>query len=319
MYKSWMWKQRSYREQFQGDEGNGGAGGTAEAQQQVDEQAQDDEQTTGETPEDEQTTGAADDQTSDDGVIVTIGDETPPAANDDEIDGRPAPDWVKNLRKENRELKKREREWERERQAAQQATAPKVEDAGAEPTLEDDDVAFDPEVFKQKWTAWNERKRKADEMAAKQREEQEAAATSWQKKLDAYKAAGAALKVEDFDGAEHVIRETMSPTQQAVIVSGADKPELVVYALGRNPAKAKELAGIKDPVKFAFAVAKLEAQLKVTPRNTPPAPERQVRGTAGGATPVDNVLARLEADADRTGDRSKVIAYKREQRNKAAA
>jgi hypothetical protein len=44
-----------------------------------------------------------------------------------------------------------------------------------------------------------------------------------------------------------------------------------------------------------------------------------VRGTAGGATSVDNTLARLEAEADRTGDRSKVIAYKRERQQQQAA
>lgn len=317
MYKSWMWKQRSYREQFQGDEGNGGAGGTAEAQQLDDEQAQDDEQTSGETPEDEQSTGAADDQTADDGVIVTIGDETPPAANDDEIEGKPAPQWVRELRKENRELKKRQRELEQERQAAQQAAAPKVEDAGPEPTLEDDDVAFDPEVFKQKWTAWNERKRKADEMAAKQREEQEAAQAAWNAKLTSYQTAKASLKVSDFEDAEHLVTSTMSATQQAIILK-LPKPELMVYAVGKNPAKAKELAAIKDPIDFAFAVAKLETQLKVQPRNAPPAPESKVRTTTGGAVAVDNTLAKLQAEADRTGDRSKVAAYLRN-RNKTAA
>lgn len=286
-----------------------------DAQAQADEQ-----QASGETLDGAQQPAAEGDDApndADDGVIVTIGDETPPAANDDEIEGKPAPGWVKELRKQARELAKENRALKEAQQAAQQAAQPQQIQVGEKPTLEG--CEFDAEKYADEVLAWNERKRKADEMAAKQREEQEAAATAWQKKLDAYKAAGAALKVEDFDGAEHVIRETMSPTQQAVIVSGADKPELVVYALGRNPAKAKELAGIKDPVKFAFAVAKLEAQLKVTPRNTPPAPERQVRGTAGGATAVDNTLARLEAEADRTGDRSKVLAYRREQRNKAAA
>ena len=125
-------------------------------------------------------------------------------------------------------------------------------------------------------------------------------------------------EVDDFDGAEHVVQSTLSQLQQNMIVHAVDKPELVIYALGSNPAKAKELAAIKDPVRFAVAIGKLETQLKVQPRKQPPAPERHVRGTAGGAT-IDNTLERLEAEADRTGDRSKVIAYKREQRAKAAA
>jgi hypothetical protein len=317
MHKSWMWKQRSYREQFQGDESNGGAGGSAVDTQQLDEsQEQEGEQAQGEMPESEQSAGEGDDQSADDGVIVTIGDETPPAANDDEIEGKPAPQWVKELRKSDREKAKRIRELEQQVAAGKQAAQPQRIEVGEKPTLESCD--YDAEAYGEKLVAWNERKKQAEAQIAKEREEQEAASAAWQKKLDSYRTAGAALKVQDFDGAEHVVRETMSQTQQAVIVSGADKPELVVYALGSNPAKAKELASIKDPVKFAFAVAKLEAQLKVQPRRAPPAPETKVRTTAGGAVAVDNTLAKLQAEADRTGDRSKVAAYLRN-RSKAAA
>lgn len=317
MHKSWMWKQRSYREQFQGDE-TGSAGGSAAEAQQVDaSQDQGDEQPEGETPEGEQPpAGEGDDQTADDGVIVTIGDEVPPVATDDEIEGKPAPAWVRDLRKREREQSKRIRELEAEKAQREAVAAPKAEDVGPEPQL--DEFDFDGNKYRDALLAWNERKRKADEQAAAARAEQEAAAAAWNTKVASYKTAKAALKVEDFDGAEHVVQTTLSPLQQNVILHGIDKPELVVYALGSNPAKAKELAAITDPVKFAIAVGKLETQLKVTPRKTPPAPERQVRGTASGAT-IDNTLERLEAEADRTGDRTKVNQYKREQRAKQAA
>lgn len=316
MYKSWMWKQRSYREQFQGDEGHGGAGGTAEAQQLDEAQEQEGEQTDDETSEDTQPAGEVA-QAEDDGeVVITIGDEAPPAP-EDEVDGKPAPHWVKELRKENRELKKRQRELEQAAAARQAAEAPKADDVGPEPDLADDGIDFDKDVFKQKWAAWNERKRKADEMAAKQREEQEAAQAAWNAKLTSYQTAKASLKVSDFEDAEHLVTSTMSATQQAIILK-LPKPELMVYAVGKNPAKAKELAAIKDPIDFAFAVAKLETQLKVQPRNAPPAPENKVRSTAGAATAIDSTLARLEAEADRTGDRTKIRQYKDEQRRKAA-
>jgi hypothetical protein len=84
--------------------------------------------------------------------------------------------------------------------------------------------------------------------------------------------------------------------------------------MGKSPAKAKELAAITDPVKFTFAIAKLEAQLKVTPRKAPPAPEKQIRSIGGvpmsGA--VDSTLERLRDEAAKTGDMTKVIAYKRQ-------
>jgi hypothetical protein len=190
---------------------------------------------------------------------------------------------------------------------------------GEKPTLEGCD--FDSDRFETELTAWHERKRQADDQAAKQRKEQEDAQAAWQQKLTAYGAAKTALKVPDFEDAEAVVLDTLNQTQQGILLHGpgsADVTAQLAYALGKNPAKLKELASIKDPIKFAFAAAKLETQLKVTPRKAAPAPERVVKGSAAGATGVDNTLARLEEEADRTGDRSKVIAYKREQRNKAA-
>lgn len=293
-------------------------------QDQQDEQVEGDEQAAeGETPEGEQQSTDAsaepEAEAEDDGeVVITIGDEEPPAAAaDDQIEGKAAPAWVKELRKETRELKRRNRELEQAVAAREAPAAVAAPTVGAKPTLEDCD--YDAEVYGEKLLEWTDAKRKADAAADAARAEQEAAQAEWEKRLTSYQAAKKSLKVEDFDGAEDVVRQAMSQTQIGVMLNGAEKPELLVYAIGRNPAKAKELAAIKDPVKFAFAVSKLEAQLKVTPRKTPPAPERQVRGTAVGATSVDNTLARLEAEADRTGDRSKIAAYRREQRSKAAA
>jgi hypothetical protein len=71
-------------------------------------------------------------------------------------------------------------------------------------------------------------------------------------------------------------------------------------------------------VKYAFAVAELVGQLKVQPKKVPPAPEKQVRGMAGGGTAIDNVEKRLEAEADETGNRTKLIAYRKQKEAKAA-
>jgi hypothetical protein len=92
-------------------------------------------------------------------------------------------------------------------------------------------------------------------------------------------------------------------------------PALVVYALGKNPEKAKELSEIKDPVKFAFAVAKLEKDLKVTNRKASTRTrENRVRNwPLSGA--VDSTLERLREDAARTGNMTKVIAYKAQKRS----
>jgi hypothetical protein len=98
------------------------------------------------------------------------------------------------------------------------------------------------------------------------------------------------------------------------MIAGADNPALLVYALGKHPAKAKELAAIKDPVKFAFAVAKLETQMKTTsrPRAAPPPPETPLQSTAPSRSATNATLERLEQEALRTGNRTKVAAYRRQ-------
>jgi hypothetical protein len=96
------------------------------------------------------------------------------------------------------------------------------------------------------------------------------------------------------------------------VLQGADNPALVIYALGKNPKKAAELAKIEDPVKFAFAVAKLEKELKVTNRKAAPAPERMVSSTGRVSGAVDSTLERLRAEAEKTGNYTKVLQYKRQ-------
>jgi hypothetical protein len=90
-----------------------------------------------------------------------------------------------------------------------------------------------------------------------------------------------------------------------------------VYALGKNPKKAAELAKRSDPVEFAFAVARLEKDLKVSNRKSAPAPEKIVQnsGRVVSSASVDSTLNRLRAEAERTGDYTKVMEYRRQKRN----
>ena len=238
-------------------------------------------------------------------VIVTIGDE--PAPEPPEA----APEWVRELRRVNREREREIKEL-RDKLAAKEATPPPATDPGKKPTLEDHD--YDTEAYEREITTWYERKRNADAEITRQLQTEQEQQKAWQAKLEGYGRAKAELRVPDYEEAEAVAQSTFSVPQQSIIVAGAENPALLIYAMGRSPAKAKELAAITDPVKFTFAVAKLEAQLKVTPRKAPPAPEKQIRSTGGvpvsGA--VDSTLERLRDEAAKTGDMTKVIAYKRQ-------
>jgi hypothetical protein len=239
-------------------------------------------------------------------VVVSIGEEAPPPE-----EHTPAPEWVKELRKTNRELQRQNRELQGKLQAAPTENKPVV--IGNKPKLEDHD--YDADKYEEALTNWFERKRQADDVNAKQEAEVMNQQQAWQAKLDGYGKAKAELRVKDFEDAEEVAQQVFSITQQGVLLQGADNPALVVYALGKNPAKAKELAEIKDPVKFAFAVAKLEKDLKVTNRRQAPAPERIISGTGRSSGAVDSTLERLREDAARTGNMTKVIAYKAQKRS----
>ncbi len=239
-------------------------------------------------------------------VVVSIGEEAPPHE-----EHTPAPEWVKELRKTNRELQRQNRELQGRLQAAPPETKPVV--IGTKPKLEDHD--YDADKYEEALTSWFERKRQAEEVNAKQEAEVMNQQKAWQAKLDGYGKAKAELRVKDYEDAEAVAQEVFSITQQGVLLQGADNPALVVYALGKNPAKAKELASITDPVKFAFAVAKLEKDLKVTNRRQAPAPERIITGTGRSSGAVDSTLERLREDAARTGNMTKVIAYKAQKRS----
>ena len=245
-----------------------------------------------------------------DEVVVTIGDETP--AEEPER----APEWVRELRKSHRELQRKVREYEEQ---SARATAPAaVPTLGAKPKLEDHD--YDTDKYETALEAWY-RQKDTVEAARRQAEAQaEAQRKAWQDKLDGYAKAKADLRVKDYEDAEATVQESLNTVQQGVLLQGADNPALVVYALGKNPKKAKELASINDPVKFAFAVAKMEAQLKVNPAKRPPAPERAITGSSAPISgTVDSTLERLRAEAEKTGDMTKVIRYRNQLREKQAA
>jgi len=255
----------------------------------------------------EQSEGEIEEDTEADEVVISIGGETPTQEDEEQTK---APEWVRDLRKNYRELQRENREL---KQKTQQAETPQRIEVGKKPTLEDFD--YDADEFGQSLEQWFERKRKVDEIELQSKQQVEAQQKEWQNTLTSYETAKASLKVRDYDFAEDVVSETLSQSQQGIILQGTDNPAVVVYALGKNPKKAKELATITDPVKFAFAVAKLEGTLKVTNRKAPPPPEKAVTGTAKMSGTVDSTLERLRNEAEKTGDYTKIHAYKKQKRS----
>lgn len=244
---------------------------------------------------------------------ITLGGET---LTEPEPETERAPEWVRDLRRSHRELQRKVREYEAKEQTAPvQTTIPSL---GAKPKLEDHD--YDTDRYEASLESWYKQKDAVESAKRQQQQQLEEQQRTWQSKLDGYAKAKTDLKVRDYEDAEATVQETLNVVQQGVVLQGAENPALVVYALGKNPKKAKELASISDPVKFAFAIAKLESQLKVTATRKPPPPERSApSGNASISGTVDNALDRLRSEAERTGDFTKVLRYKQQQREKQAA
>lgn len=242
--------------------------------------------------------------------FVAIGDEEP----QQEDESAEAPEWVKKLRKDNREMKKKLRKAEAEL-AARQSPA-RDEPLPSKPKLADFD--YDEDKFDKAIDEWHGKKLAHEKRQAEKQRQIEAQKEVVQSRYSAYNAGKAELsaQVRDFDDAEDLVTEVISTERQNVILMGAENPALVVYAIGRNPEEAKRLSEIDNDVKFAFEVAKLESKLKTGRKKAPPAPERKVSGSANGSGAMDTTLERLRAEAAKSGDMTKVMAYKKQMRER---
>lgn len=244
-----------------------------------------------------------DDEDDEDEVVISIGEESPP--QDEEVR---APAWVRELRKSNREKERKIRELEARLNTTATETKPVA--LVTKPTLESCD--YDSDEYEQKLADWYEHKREYDSAEANAVAQRDAESKAWQDKLDSYAKARASLKVRDYDEAEATALDTFNVTQQGIVLQGSENPALLIYAIGKSNKRAKELAAITDPVKFAFAVAKLETQLKVTNRRASTTPERTITSNGGRVSgSIDSQLELLRAEALKTGDLSKVMEYKR--------
>lgn len=213
----------------------------------------------------------------------------------DPFAGQEAPEWVKQLRKENRELKK---------QLKQSAPQPQLPALREKPTLYDYD--YDSEAYEADLEKWYTEKAQHDEAVKSEQAKYQHYEDRYKSSVDNMRA-----KVTDYDEIEETIIDSLSPQKQALLKVGVDDPAKFVYLLGKSPNKLAKLSQL-DEVQFLKQVAIMEHQMIAKSRNPnkPQPKSHELSGNAGGG--ADAKLAKLEAEAEKTGDRSKVLAYKKQ-------
>jgi hypothetical protein len=192
---------------------------------------------------------------------------------------------------------------------AEERARPAPVEVGPRPTLEE--CEYDEEEHNRRIDEWVERRVQAETSRTEPANGEDEARQDVAK----YEASITKLRYADATDVVAEVRAALTPQQEFIVASVTSDPGLVLYALGKNPAKLRELVDIRNPAKFIARVALTEANMRVGKKQAPD-PERVHTGNAmpKGA---DKEEARLEKEADRTGDRTALIRYRKRQRDKA--
>ncbi len=240
----------------------------------------------------------------DDELVVSFGDD------DASVD---KPDDNATIRRMREELRRARAEVAEVRKT----NAPAKVEIGEKPTFASCD--FDEDAFEEALDEWKAAKADADRQQSERVKQDEQINQAWQADLAALETKKGNLAAVDYDDAEAAVKTDLDLVQQAVIVKAANDPAALIYAIGKNDVKRAELAKIKDPIKLAAAIARLEATVKVTRGKRAPAPDRPASGSASMPGGTDKQLEKLQKEADRTGERTELQKYERLLKDRAKA
>lgn len=219
---------------------------------------------------------------------LRVGDEEIPLTeeDDDHVDGQPAPQWVKDLRKNNREKDKELRELRRQLEQVQsrpteQQPQQQSDVIPPKPTLES--CEYDEESFEQAVTDWHENKSRVEQTKQQQQRQQQENIQKFQRRLEQHNERATKLPVKDYRETEEVVRRELPVIQQEILIHAADEgSELIAYALGKNPQLRQRVAAETDPIRAAFLLGQISKQVSLAPKPKKAIkPEPEVRG--GGA------------------------------------
>jgi len=245
-------------------------------------------------------------------VATDAGDDDPAfvfEGDDPEAERADDSSTIRDLRAKLREEQREKHELKKQVEAA---AAPKADALPAKPTLEA--CGYDEEQFEQELTAWHGKKAEQDAKQSEQQAKARKMQESFQAQANSLGERGNAV-VKDFDAQVAALADKFGTdlngnAAKAALVF-ADDPRLII-ALNNSPAKLAELLALKDmPLALAVKIGELKGKIQTMHRRTAPAPETVTKGGAPVNASADKQLEKLEKEAERTGNRTAVVAYKR--------
>ncbi|MHA1045320.1 phage capsid protein [Enterobacter hormaechei subsp. steigerwaltii] len=219
---------------------------------------------------------------------LRVGDEEIPLTeeDDDHVDGQPAPQWVKDLRKNNREKDKELRELRRQLEQVQSRPAEQQPQQQSDvippkPTLES--CEYDEAAFEQAMTDWHEKKSRAEQQMQQKERQQQEYQQRFQQRVEAHKQRAAKLPVKDYQEMEEIVRAEVPDLHKEILIHCADEgSELIAYGLGKSQQLRQRVAAETDPIRAAFLLGQISKQVHLAPKPKKAIkPEPEVRG--GGA------------------------------------
>lgn len=219
---------------------------------------------------------------------LRVGDEeiSLTGEDDDHVDGQPAPQWVKDLRKNNREKDKELRELRRQLEQVQsrpteQQPQQQTDVIPPKPTLESCD--YDEQAFETALTDWHEKKGRAEQSKQQQERQQQEYQQRFQQRMEAHKQRAAKLPVKDYQEMEEIVRAEVPDLHKEILIHCADEgSELIAYGLGKSQQLRQRVAAETDPIRAAFLLGQISKQVSLAPKPKKAIkPEPEVRG--GGA------------------------------------
>ncbi len=241
-----------------------------------------------------------------DDLVVTIGDEEP-----EEKEKLPDSKLVNFLRKADRKKSKEIRDLKRQLESKTEKEPVEELVLGERPKLEDFD--WDEAKKDEALEKWFEQKKLVAQQKVEKEQEQENQTKAWEQKVQRYTAQQKELNTKNFSEAEDVVKGKLGKNEQGLILHACKNPAKMVLALAGNPGILDELSKLNDIALLAYRLAEIEGQIKVRGRKPTTKPEKVLK-SSGGSSVTDNTLERLREEASKTGDYSKIRAYKKNKR-----